>query len=219
MATKPEGEWEVPDEDAPWSEPSDPDSPHPWISSATDLLISWFPDTGSEAMPAVRPSPQKTWDEYFGSPSPPPHSEALAEQTWEREVWEPDAAESAVDCLFRFIHALELGDLAGVMACIHPDYHVVEDGREIDREVLRMDLERLLDQWRGNHAHITLTEVPDPVFHPAGILILTTIQMDFPVVARQGITSQLLGRLFVFTATPSREWLISSIARVDRTAG
>lgn len=198
---------------------------HPSLSSATDLLISWLPEPGefddADGSNAL-------WDRYFGASSganlPASSIRRVQRSTNDAktvrapvaalEPWDIEAAESAVDCLFRFLRALKSCDIPAAMACISEDYHLVEDGCEIDRDRLQLELEKLVDNWRGADAAISTTEVPDPVFHPAGVLIPATIQVDYGGQPQQ--PSQLISRLFVFSKSSPGEWRLSSIAKVPR---
>lgn len=199
----------------------------PLLSSATDLLISWLPqpdDSGSTA------ASNEIWDRYFGKPrerlSIPhtPHtqrsirdSETIRPSVATVEPWEIEAAESSVDCLFRFLRALEKCDVSAAMTCVSKDYHVVDDDGEIDRPRLQLDLEKLVDEWRGTGVQISTTEVPDPVFHPAGVLISGTIQVDFTKHSSQR-ASQLISRIFVFSKSSRDEWRLSAIVKLPRVA-
>ena len=198
-----------------WEQASSDLDTHPLLSSATDLLIAWLPQTEDSAG-AV--DPQVTWDRYFQgvAASPPKQVPELAKaaSNFLAEPWDIDAAESAVDCLFTFLRALETCDINAAMRCVSRHYHVVDGGREIVRKSLQLDLEKLIDQWRGAEVQITTTEVPDPVRHPAGILIPTTIQIDIAIPRREQVTSQLISRLCVFSETETGEWLLSAMARV-----
>jgi ketosteroid isomerase-like protein len=198
---------------------------HPLLSSVTDLLISWLPE--AEEIDGVAGS-NGLWDRYFGTaggaqfpagdtpraPLSAGDAEIIRPLVASFEPWDIEAAESAVDCLFRFLRALQSCDVPAAMACISEDYHLVENGGEVDRGRLQLGLERLVDNWRGADVQISTTEVPDPVFHPAGVLIPATIQVDFGGHAQR--SSQLISRLFVFRKTSRGEWRISSIAKIPR---
>jgi hypothetical protein len=200
----------------------------PLLSSATDLLISWLPqpeDSGDTV------TSNEIWDRYFGRPggerlSVPhkPHTrrsvrhpETIRPSAAALEPWEIEAAESSVDCLFTFLRALEKCDISAAMACVSKEYHVVDDDGEIDRPRLQLYLEKLVDEWRGAGVQISTTEVPDPICHPAGVLISGTIQIDFGVRSPE-MASQLISRIFVFSKTSRGEWRLSAIAKVPRVA-
>jgi len=200
----------------------------PLLSSATDLLISWLPQSEDSSDTA---SSNEIWDRYFGNSGgerlsvphaphmrrPARDSEIIRPSVAALEPWEIEAAESSVDCLFRFLRALEKCDISAAMACVSTDYHVVDDDGEIDRPRLQLDLEKLVDEWCGAGVQISTTEVPDPVFHPAGVLISGTIQIDFTEQYPARV-SQLISRIFVFSKSSRDEWRLSAIVKLPRVA-
>jgi hypothetical protein len=200
---------------------------HPFLSSATDLLIAWRPFSEDAGSAIDR---EAAWDRYFGEPriararkqkgarprkaktaplAPTISSDSLPQQALA-------AAERAVDCLFAFLHALESYDVSAAMKCVSPDYHVVDVSREIDYFSLKLDLEQLTDTWREGTVSISTTEVPSPVTHPAGILIPVTIQVDFTPSFGKPPVSQLMSRICVLRESDPGKWLLSSMARIDR---
>jgi len=169
------------------------------LTGGTDLLLAWLPEGAGRS---------DAWDRYFANaPLPVARPE---------EVWDAELANAAVDCLFRFLRALECRDVDEAMACIAPDYHTFEGGREQDREGLRQKLEYAFDVWRQEEVRLSLAEVPDPVFHPAGILIQSVLQIDSRNAAGEHRT-QVLRRMAVFEETPHDGWLISALSDVERT--
>ena len=100
------------------------------------------------------------------------------------------------------------------MRCISPEYHVFERDSDVDHFALRRQLERFLDEWRGPELRISPTEIPDPVFHPRGILLHTTLQVDHIDRFTGALTTQLLGYLIRFDAEPGQEWLIHALHRI-----
>src|SRR5690242_14548555 len=115
----------MPEDDDWWRDSADESmDAHPWLLSATDLLVAWAPDElggGGVAPEQAR----RAWDRYF---EPPPQ---IAAQEPANERWDSDAAEDVVDCLYRFVHAIERCDIAEAMDCIAPDYHQLEHDVEI----------------------------------------------------------------------------------------
>jgi hypothetical protein len=198
-----------------WEQSGSDLNTHPLLSSATDLLIAWMPQTEEVTGSS---DPQTRWDRYFQSVAakPPVKVPELAGPAGDLsfEPWNIDAAESAVDCLFTFLRALETCNVTAAMRCVSKHYHVVEEDREIVKESLQVDLEKQMDQWRTMNVQITTTEVPDPIRHPAGILIPITIQVDITNSHREQITSQLISRLCVFSETETGEWLLTAMARI-----
>jgi hypothetical protein len=115
--------------------------------------------------------------------------------------------------LFGFIHALERRDVDTAMTLISADYHVMEGDREIDRAALRLQLEAMLDRRRSGVLRVSLAEVPEPVFHPAGILMLAQIQVDHtPTEGRPECL--LLSRVAVLNETDAGRWLISALSPI-----
>lgn len=178
---------------------------HPWLLSATDLLVSWAPGEEMQAMPDVA---RRAWDRYF---EPQPRSSAVEPET-APEPWDAEVAEEVVDCLYRFIHAIERGDIAEVMDCVASDYHALEGDVEVDRDHLRSALEGSIDGWRGEQFRVSLTEIPDLVFHPMGVLTRVTVQVDFWSRPHMRTLTELFGRLLWFRPQPDGRWLLAGMA-------
>jgi hypothetical protein len=190
----------------PWHGASDWNSPHP-ITSATDLLLAWLPEGAGGATNA--------WDRYFAEPPLPGAArEPTVPIARPEERWDAESANAAVDCLFRFVRALENRDVEEAMECVSPGYHTFEMGRDQDCEALRHKLEYAFDIWRHDEVRLSLAEVPDPVFHPAGILIRSVLQIDSKNAAGEHRT-QLLRRMVVFEETPRDGWLITALSDID----
>jgi len=199
---------------SPWYLPESRYRELPGVLCATDLLAAWQPEA-AVAAPISSQAPQQIWDTFFSDSGQASAAPAIELQEAEAsEHWDPAAATSAVDCLFRFTRALERSDLDAAMACISPEYHLFENDRDLDIHALRMRLERSLDEWRGPELRITLTEIPDPVFHPRGILIHATFQVDYRHKEKDSLETLLLGYLIHFDAQPGEEWLIHALCRV-----
>jgi hypothetical protein len=188
----------------PWYEPDGQVVQQPWLTSSTDLLIAWHPE------PVVPGAPQATdWDRYF-------HPAAMAvEMTRDEpnstETWNQDAASVAVDCLYRLVRLLEALDVDAAIGCISRGYHGIENDREIDRDGLRLKLDGMVDSWRCERPRLSLTEIPDPVFSPAGILVHATLQADHVDLATGELKTTLLPYIFWFTEDRLGEWLIRSM--------
>lgn len=182
---------------------------HPWLLSATDLLVPWAPDEAMFAAPDVA---RRAWDRYFEPESrlAPAETEEPAEETWDAE-----SAEMVVDCLYRFLHAIERGDIAAVRACVAPGYHALENDVEIDRDALCLGLEASIDGWRGEPYRVSLTEIPDVIFHPMGVLIRVTVQVDFQSRAHARTITELFGRLLWFRAQPDGRWLLGGMTSTN----
>jgi hypothetical protein len=196
----------------PWYLPESHFEELPGILCATDLLAAWQPDA---VAPLSSSSPDARWDTYFSAtPASSLEATLALSEPARSEVWNPTAAASAVDCLYRFIHALEQSDIDQAMSCIAADYHLFENEIDMDIHFLRMRLEQFLDEWRGPECRVSLTEIPDPVFFTRGILIQATLQIDYLHKIKQAMNTVLLGYLIRFDAEPGQEWLIHAFHRV-----
>jgi hypothetical protein len=194
------------DDDKPWPSRPDASEPQPWLVSATDLLVSWMPD--QVARDGVRPA----WDRYFAQPPP---AARPSEESSRDEPWDTEAAECVVDCLYRFLHALERRDLAAAMACVAGNYHAIENDAEVTRDGLRQRIEALFDQGGSDGVTVTLTEIPDPIFHPAGVLVRVTMQVDYATPRHGRPRTDLFGRLLLFVEHGNRDWALGGMAVTD----
>jgi ketosteroid isomerase-like protein len=209
---------------APWQ---DPPIRIPTLSgrvSATDRLSWWF-----------RPSVEghDPWDSYFehaeapltdepasppaapGPPAEPPGRRAalrllLAEP--DEEMLDSDA-EAVVTCLYDFVHAVGRGDVATALEeCVSPDYHVMEDDVEVDRDGLAAQLHAQLDSFRGWELDVSVVEIPEPILHPDGILVYTEFQLE---ARKDGARQTILHRrLAVFRQGRDRRWRIAALSPV-----
>jgi hypothetical protein len=183
---------------------------HPWLLSATDLLVSWSPD---ELMQTHPDSARRGWDRYFDSQTVHRAPDAaVMHEPPQADVWDAEAADLAVDCLYRFVHAVERCDIAAVVECLAPDYHAIENDIEITRDGMRLRLESSLEQWRSESFRVTLTEIPDPMFHPNGILMLVSLQIDFWSRSHARMITELLGRVLWLRPQRDGRWLIAGMA-------
>lgn len=166
----------------------------PWLFGATDLMVAWKPEQAGQ------------WDRFFSQPAAvenAPHPQ--------RAGLDPEAAEAAVDCLFRFVHAIEQRDPAEAVACLAADYHTFEDEREVDRDGFRLRLEAQLERW-GDELRVSLAEVPDPILHPAAILIPVTIQVDYRGAEDRRPRTDVIARIAVFRRAADGRWLIGGLS-------
>jgi hypothetical protein len=203
-----------------------------WLQSSTDVLTPWYPDAAAPIITAGPPSPfASAWDAYFAPvTSPVP---AVAGDNWTPSLSGPggDAAlallrapaavtvdavavESVVDALYSFLHALGRGDVAAAMEHVDQDYHAMDGDHEITCEALRHQLEQLIDERRSRGLDISLTQVPEPIAHPLGMLVKLTIQIDSRSAAALP-ESLLLYRIAVFRQSAEGRWLLTSLASVD----
>jgi hypothetical protein len=191
----------------PWPHAGGADGGQPWLVSATDLLVSWQPD------PVAGQQGPAAWDRYFGEPEPPaarPAGEAATEAA--DDAWDTDAADATVELLYRFLHAVERGDVAAAVGCTAEDFHHLEGDREVDRDGLRLRLEALADSWQPGETRVSLTEVPQPVFHPDGVLIRVTVQVDYRRRVDERLVTELLPRIVVFAAGSDGQWRIAALS-------
>lgn len=204
----------------PWYMPESHFEELPGVMCATDLLVAWEPDTA--VSPLTEFGTAGMWESYFqgtaAASAPPGESRITVDlpQIEENdEAWDPDAAAAAVECLFRFVRAIERTNVEEAMLCVADDYHAFERDIDFDRDALRLWLERMVDEWRGPELRINLTEIPDPIFHPLGVLIHVTLQVDYRNKFRDALETLLFGYIVVLDAEPRKEWLIRSLCRIN----
>jgi hypothetical protein len=182
---------------------------HPWLLSATDLLVAWTPDdVGGGAPPELQ---RRGWDRYFEPRSAP--REAVDDGA--NDIWDAEAAEIVIDTLYRFIHAIERGDIDAVMSCVAADYHAMEGDLELDRDALRLRIEASVELWRSETFRVTLTEIPEPLFHPMGVLVRVTVQIDFWSRPHLRNLTELQPRVLWFRSQPDGRWLLGSMTAVS----
>lgn len=166
-------------DDAPAPKPA----PDDWLSSSTDVLTPWYPQAAPGWAAPAPPVPVSAsdWDAYFGAApglafeataAPPPLRRAPA------DVLDADSADAVADALYGFAHALGRGDVDAALEHVSADYHVLEGDREVEREGLRQQLERLLDGRRAADLQVTLARIPEPLPHALGALARVTLQVD-----------------------------------------
>ncbi len=199
---------ETSEEPTEWLDDWHRSEPHPFLTSATDLLLAWMPEKAGGI--------EQTWDKYFGTSAGDAAQSGLIRSRMPiADEWDMNSANAAVDCLFEFVHAIERLDISQAMACVAADYHTFEAGHEVDRNALCLQLEAAFDRWRSAKVSITLAEVPDPIFHPEGILIHTVVQIDKTGSSAEGQNTELLRRLVVLRETPRGGWKIGALSPVD----
>jgi hypothetical protein len=193
----------------PWYEPESEILEQPWLTSSTDLLIAWHPE------PVVPGAPQMVdWEKYF-HPAAAAIEAAKTQpspQTGVAEPWDPAGAGACVDCLFRFVRSLEAVDVDAAMACVSADYHAMMNDKDLDRDALRLRLDGMVDAWRGPELRVSLTEIPDPIFHDAGVLIRVTFQADYRDKQTGEMVTALLPYVIWFTEDRRGHWFIRALA-------
>jgi ketosteroid isomerase-like protein len=206
----------------PWEQPPERIPALGGRVSATDRLSWWFRPTTDGRDP---------WDSYF-EPVPEPLAEApprgpavpapdadppgrraalrllLAEP--DEEMIDSDA-DAVVSCLYDFVHAIGRGDVtAAIEECVAPDYHVMENDVEIDRDGLAAQLQDQLQRLRGWELDASLVEIPEPILHPSGILVHTELQIE---ASKDGAHQTLLHRrIAVFRQSRDRRWRIAALS-------
>lgn len=224
---------------SPWQE-SYLSPPQGGRLSATDRLSMWFrpaprganpwdsffeesADVGAgvERLPAPAGAPGYLSPPSLGYAPPAPAAEApgrrislrllLAEP--EAEMLDTDA-ESVVGCLYDLVHALGRGDVEAAMACVAPDYHALEDDREIDRDGLAWQFKRLLESLRGWRFETSLVEIPQPILYPDAVLVYTELMIDAEYPADQARRTILERRIAVFKQQRDKRWLVTSLSPV-----
>ena len=89
-----------------------------------------------------------------------------------------EEADSVIECLYAFIHAVGRRDVDAAMRCVADDFHTLEDDRELDRDGLEGKLRFMLGSLRDWEFDIALVEIPQPILHPDGILVYTETLID-----------------------------------------
>jgi len=221
---------------SPWQESYLSAAPLAGRISATDRLSMWFRPATRGAnpwdsffedpiAPPIGPgslSPAPIGDP--GSLGPSPGGAApepsgrrlnlrllLAES--EEEMLDSDA-ESVVSCLYDFVHAIGRQDVEAALTCVAPDYHALEDDREVDRNGLAWQIRKLLDSLRGWTFEASLVEVPQPILYPEAILVYTEMMIDAVHPADGARRTILERRIAVFKQQRDKRWLVTSLSPV-----
>lgn len=207
--------------------------------SATEILTWLFQPSGASA---------DGWDHYFEPfdrrggaaarherPLPAPRPDSASQGDYDsllqavvsqpEEALSEEDAQSAVDCLYDFVHALGRRDVESALACVSEDYHVFEDDREYDVLGLRHQIEYLLDSLTEWELQASLAEIPVPMLHPNGILISVEIQIEahhprerlnrLIVEPRVVVLERSVRDWGAAGKAPARPWLIASLSPVQ----
>lgn len=219
--------------------PSTPPMGSQGVMSATDLLSWWF------RAPLNLPNPWEVYFDRsyqsFETPMPvninnanqskdevnnlrlPLNVEPALLENLRALIPEPEFhlddsdAEEVVDCLYEFIHAIGRCDIDSAMQLVADDYHVLEKDKEIDRLGLRHQLESLLDSLRGWEMEISLVKVPEPIFHPNGILIHVEIQIDANHQEDNQTKSIIEERIAVFKKRKKGDWKLFAFSTIKNS--
>jgi hypothetical protein len=131
----------------------------------------------------------------------------------EPEMLDADA-ESVVACLYDLVHAIGRQDVEAAMACIAPDYHALEDDREVDRDGFAWQLRQLLDSLRGYSFEASLVEIPQPILYPDSVLVYTEVLIDAERPNDRSRRTIVERRIAVFKQQRDKRWLIASLSPV-----
>jgi hypothetical protein len=228
-------------DDAPLA-PAGSHEPH-WLESSTDILTPWYPATADSPASGWTPAPPTAgaWDNYFASLPPSFHGDGglgrarrgrpgaeidrlepgdsgLSEMPSPLEPASSDAdldvAEAVIESLYEFLHAIGRADVPAAMQWVSADYHAMEGDREITHDVLRHQIEDLVDARRGRGLDVSLANVPEPIPHPLGVLVKLCVQVDSRN-AQDVPESLLLHRVAVFGQAEDGLWRLASLGIVD----
>lgn len=221
----------------PWEDRPYALAPAPGRLSATDSLSWWFRPVHSRAQAwddyfataadpaALAPAPPPALKRATGvnnasiQDEPPPKltpwiSLRLLLAEPEEELLDEEA-DSVVECLYRFIHAIGREDVTAAMDCVAEDFHTLEEEQELDRRGLERKIRFMLDALRGWEFDISLIEIPQPILHPDGILVYTETLIDAFRETDEARQSTLERRLAFFARQADGNWLMSAFPTVE----
>lgn len=184
------------------------------LASLASFAPSAQPPTspGQATPPGILP-PRAVPEDAAAAPWSDPR-DLLAEP---EEALADEHAQSAVDTLYDFVHALGRRDVDGAMALVAGDYHTFADDVETDKLGLRRQIEMVLDDLRDWDLAASLVDIPQALFHTYGVLIPTTIQIDarrddpLDGPLRRSIVWR---RLAFFSRHGADAWLIAALSQV-----
>jgi ketosteroid isomerase-like protein len=197
--------------------------------SSTDLLNWWFRAPQSRAGDWEKPGNWEKAAEPSGDRAPRPPAEWSGETPAGRDAWtdlsmvfpEPEEhlaeehAQSAVDCMYDFLHAIGERDVDAAALLIDDDYHTVDEGEEVDKAKLKNLLASQLDTLRTWDFSVSLAVAPEPVSHPYGVLIHIVVQFD--AVHRTDGTKDghVERRVAIVRQDAAGAWKIAALPRVQ----
>jgi hypothetical protein len=214
-----------------------------WLQSSTDILTPWYPsaaDSGPTGWAAAAPS-VGAWDAYFaniplsfrsGTGGAAPTGLTNGGSRWldpgdvgpaavlgaadlhsAADGADLAVTEAVIESLYGLLHAVGRADVPAAMRWVADDYHAMDGDREITHDVLRQQLEDVVDARRDRGLEVSLAQVPEPIAHPLGVLVKLAIQIDSRSAA--GLPeSLLLYRVAVFQERDGR-WLLASLGIVN----
>lgn len=188
-----------------WPEAADAVSLPNVLASTTDLLVPWSTEeTPGESAPDVEStSAPRAAEELARAAS------SIASASGEPELAEDDA-ESIVDSLYDFVHALERREVEHAMELVAADFHAMEGDREVDRAVFRQVLERFVEE-RPGELRISLARVPEPIVHRLGVLLHLVLQVE----ASEQASAALVESVVVFRQDREEGWKLAGFHRID----
>jgi ketosteroid isomerase-like protein len=131
----------------------------------------------------------------------------------EDELFDADA-DAVVTCLYDFVHAIGRRDIAAAMACVAPDYHVMEGDREVDYAGLAVQLKSILDRLRDWEIETSLVEIPEPVLYPGAILVYAYLQIEAYNHETGERQTSVHRRVAVFRQQSDHSWRLAALSAV-----
>jgi ketosteroid isomerase-like protein len=125
-------------------------------------------------------------------------------------------AQSAVDCLYDFLHAIGERDVEAAALLIDDGYHTVDDGEEVDKAKLKNLLASQLDAFRTWDFSVSLAVAPEPVSHPYGVLIHAVVQFDAVDRTDGSKDGHVERRVAIVRQDAAGAWKIAALPRVQR---
>ena len=148
---------------------------------------------------------------------PPAHvpGRSLPLSIWPQDCLSDEVADAAVETLYDFLHAVGRRDLDVAMELVAQDYHTLEQDIGIDRRSLRLQLERWIDPLRDWQLEFSLSEAPEPLFHPLGVMIDAGIRMEAFRPRDEARRSLVSRRLVLLRQELDGTWKLLSAGPID----
>jgi hypothetical protein len=125
-------------------------------------------------------------------------------------------AQAAVDCLYDFLHAVGRRDIDAASDLVHDQYHVIENGEEVDKPKFVNSLAFHFDALRTWDFDVSLAVAPEPVNHPIGVLIHALVQFDAVNLADGSKDGRVEERLAILREDESGAWKIAALPGIAR---